>query len=223
MRLGPLIAAGFAGALLGGCGDDTPPPKPQKPVQLSVSAPLDTAVVQGATMQVRGTRQPARRARPRPGPRRPGQRRRVHLAASSSPRAPNVIDVAATASGRAAALTAFRVTREERVAVPDLVGLSVDDAQQRGRQARPQARGRARRRLPRPARARGGIGVCEQSPAPGKQVRRGTHRPRARRPRLLSQLRGVTAISPIRGSPRSRTMPSTIRPSIGSPSLRSTR
>ena len=172
MRLGPLIAVGFAGALLGGCGEDAPPPKPQKPVQLQISAPVDTAVVQGATMQVRGTVSP------------PGARVRVqgHAAQVSGgefissvrlAHGTNVIDVAASARGRAAALTAFRVTREERVAVPDLAGLSVDDAQQ--------AAGKLDLKL---ESERGGgfldplvprrIGVCDQEPAAGKQVRRGT-------------------------------------------------
>jgi len=172
MRLGPLIAAGFAGALLSGCGEDAPPPKPQKPVQITVSAPVDTAVVQGGTMQVRGTVSPA------------GARVRVqgHVAQvsggqfSSSVKlthGANVIDVVAAASGRAAAMTAFRVTRIERVAVPDLAGLSVDDAEQ--------AAGKLGLKL---ESERGGgfldslvprsIGVCEQEPAPGKQVRRGT-------------------------------------------------
>ena len=49
MRLGPLIAVGFAGALLGGCGSDDPPPKPQKPVNLTIASPVDTAIVQGGT------------------------------------------------------------------------------------------------------------------------------------------------------------------------------
>src|SRR6476619_2582374 len=49
MRLGTLIVAGSAAALIGGCGAADPPPKPQKPVQLSVSAPADTAVVQSST------------------------------------------------------------------------------------------------------------------------------------------------------------------------------
>ena len=147
MRLRPFIAVGCAGALLAGCGDETPPPKPQKPVQLQISAPVDTAVVQGATMQVRGTVSP------------PGARVRVQ-------------GHAAQVSG-AAALTAFRVTREERVGVPDLAGLSVDDAEDAAKQ----------RDLKLEAERGGGfldslvprrIGVCEQSPAPGKQVRRGT-------------------------------------------------
>ena len=172
MRLRPLIAAGCAGALLAGCGDETPPPKPQKPVQLQISAPVDAAVVQGATMQVRGTVNP-------PGARVRVQGHAAHVSGGEFTTSvklahgANVIDVAATASGRAAALTAFRVTREERVGVPDLAGLSVDDAEDAAKQ----------RDLKLEAERGGGfldslvprrIGVCEQSPAPGKQVRRGT-------------------------------------------------
>ena len=84
-----------------------------------------------------------------------------------------MIDVAATARGRAAALTAFRVTREERVAVPELVGLAVSDA----------VRDAERLDLKLETERGGGfldplvprrMGVCDQSPRPGKQVRRGT-------------------------------------------------
>jgi hypothetical protein len=169
MRLGLLI---MASVLLAGCGADTPPPKPQKPVQLSVSAPSDTAVVQGATAQVTGTVSP------------PGARVKVqgHLAQVSGggftgtvklAQGPNVIDVAATARGRATALTAFRLTRDERIAVPELVGLSLDDArrQAEGRDLKLSAErtgGFLDPLVPR------GIHVCDQSPAPGKQVRRGS-------------------------------------------------
>ena len=172
MRLGPLIAVGFAGALLSGCGDDAPPPKPQKPVQLSVSAPVDTAVVQGATMQVRGTVSPA------------GARVRVqgHAARVSGgeftskvrlAQGANVIDVAATAGGRAAALTAFRVTRVERVTVPDFTGLALDDAQQAAEKLDLKLESERGGGFLDPLVPRG-IHVCDQSPAPGKQVRRGS-------------------------------------------------
>ena len=169
MRLALLIAASV---LLAGCGSETPPPKPQKPVRLSVSAPSDAAIVQSATAQVSGTVSP------------PGARVKVqgHLAQVSGNsftgtvklvQGPNVIDVAATASGRATALTAFRITRDERVAVPELVGLALDDAQQQADQ----------RDLKLSAERGGGFldplvprgpHVCDQSPAPGKQVRRGS-------------------------------------------------
>jgi hypothetical protein len=171
MRLGPLFTAFGAAALLSGCGDDAPPPKPQKPVQVTISSPVDTAVVEGATMQVSGTVSP------------PGARVRVmgHAARVTGgsfttsvklEQGPNVIDVAATARGRSAALTAFRVTREERVAVPDFTGLSVDDAQGKADELGLELESE-----------RGGgfldslvprrIGVCDQQPAPGRHVRRG--------------------------------------------------
>jgi hypothetical protein len=172
MRLGPLIAAGCAGALLGGCGGDTPPPRPQKPVQLTISAPVDTAVVEGARMLVRGTVSP-------PGARVRVQGRSARVSGGefstsvTLAHGANVIDVAATARGRAAALTAFRVTREERVAIPDFVGLSVADAEQE-----------AERLDLKLESERGGgfldslvprrIGVCDQSPSAGKRVLRGT-------------------------------------------------
>ena len=170
MRLGLLLL--IAGILIAGCGADTPPPKPQKPVRLSVSAPSDTAIVQSATTQVSGTVSP------------PGARVKVqgHLAQVSGnsftstvnlAQGPNVIDVAATARGRETALTAFRITRDERVAVPELVGLALDDAQQQADQrdlklSAERGGGFLDPLVPR------GIHVCDQSPAPGKQVRRGT-------------------------------------------------
>jgi hypothetical protein len=155
MRLVLLIAASV---LLAGCGAEAPPPKPQKPVRLSVSAPSDTAVVHGATAQVSGTVSP-------PGARVKvqGHVARVNGGSFSSTvtldQGSNVIDVAATASGRATALTAFRLTREERVAVPRFVGLKLTT--ERGG-------GFLDPLVPR------GIHVCDQSPAPGKQVQRGS-------------------------------------------------
>src|SRR3954471_21697549 len=102
MRLGLSL---IPGALLAGCGADTPPPKPQKPVQLSVSAPSDTAIVQSATAQVSGTVGP-RGARVRVQ----GHRAEVSGNSSASAvdlaRGPNMLDVAATARGRATALSA---------------------------------------------------------------------------------------------------------------------
>jgi hypothetical protein len=171
MRLGTLIVAGSA-ALIGGCGTADPPPSPQKPVQLSVSAPSDTAVVQGATAQVSGTVSP-----PGASVRVQGHAARVSGGTFTSTvtlaQGANVIDVAATASGRAAALTAFRLTREERVAVPQLVGLSLDDARTQAGQRElklttERGGGFLDPLVPR------GLHVCDQSPSPGKQVRRGS-------------------------------------------------
>jgi hypothetical protein len=172
MRLGSLIAAGLVASVLGGCGADDPPPRPQKPVQLTISAPADTAVVEGASMLVRGTVSP-------PGARVRVQGRRARVSGgefTSSVRlaqGANVIDVAATASGRAAALTAFRVTRQERVAVPDFLGLSVEDAEREAEELdlkleTERGGGFLDSLVPRP------LGVCQQSPGAGKRVLRGT-------------------------------------------------
>jgi hypothetical protein len=172
MRLGALIIAGLAASLVGGCGADDPPPPPQKPVQLTIASPNDTAVVQGATATVTGTVVPAS-ARVRVQ----GHLARVSNGTFSASVAldhgANVVDVAATAGGRSAALTAFRVTREERVAVPDFTGLSAGDAEK--------AAGQRDLKL---ETERGGgfldslvprdIHVCEQEPAPGTRVRRGS-------------------------------------------------
>ena len=171
MRLGPLIAVGFAGALLGGCGSDDPPPKPQKPVNLTIASPVDTAIVQGGTTTVTGTVSPA------------GARVKVqgHVARVSGneftssvklAHGTNVIDVAATARGRATALTAFRITRVERVAVPDFTGLSVGDAEAEAKKLdlkleSERGGGFLDSLVPRR------VGVCDQEPAAGEKVRRG--------------------------------------------------
>ena len=221
MRLGPLIAVGFAGALLGGCGSDDPPPKPQKPVNRTIASPVDTAIVQGGTTTVTRTVTPA------------GARVKVqgHVARVSGndftsrdklAHGTNVIDVAATARGRATALTAFRITRVERVAVPDFTGLSVGDAEAEAKNSTSSSRASAAAASStRSCRAGSASATRSRRPARGPPWRDG---PRARRSPLLSRpYFGVTAISAMRGSPRSRTTPSTMRPSIGLPSPRSTR
>ena len=172
MRLGALIIAGLAGALVGGCGADDPPPPPQKPVQLTIATPNDTAVVNGSTATVTGTVSPAS-ARVQVQ----GHAARVSNGSFSSSvtldHGANVIDVAATASGRAAALTAFRVTREERVSVPDFTGMSAGDAEDQAKQKdleleTERGGGFLDSLVPRD------IHVCEQEPAPGTRVRRGS-------------------------------------------------
>lgn len=175
MRLGTLIVAGCGALLLGagGCGDDTPPPqRPAKPVRLVVSFPGDSTVVRGSTTEVRGHVSPAR-ARVKVLGRAVTVRGGQFTSVVPLVEGPNVIDVAATATGRSAALTAFRVTREQRIAVPDLVGVAADDA----------AREVERRGLRVEAERGGGLldplvprrlAVCEQSPSAGASVRRGS-------------------------------------------------
>ena len=159
-------------AALSGCGgDDDAPERPRPPVRLQIATPADRALVLGATVEVTGRVSPRTARVQVQGRRAPVNggrfRSRVRLDPGS-----NVIDVAATAGNRTAALTAFRVTREQRVTVPDLVGASADDAEETA-----ERRGLALER------ERGGglldplvpngLGVCEQAPDAGSEVRRG--------------------------------------------------
>jgi hypothetical protein len=131
MRPAPLVHACLAAcALLAACGGSSqqPPAKPQPPVVLAIDQPIDSSTVSGGTVEVRGTVEPS------------GARVRVlgHAAAVTGsafsiqiPLDPgaNVVDVIATAPRRAPLMTAFRITREILVEVPDLGGQSQNDAQ----------------------------------------------------------------------------------------------
>lgn len=170
VRLGALIGAVL---FLVGCGGNDPTAqKPKPPVQLRVSSPSDTALVLGTTVQVSGSVSPSTAQVQVQGRRAQVSGGRFSSQVSLEP-GPNVIDVAATASNRSAALTAFRVTREQRVTVPDLAGAGVDDAERmierRGLNLEPKRGGGFLDSL-----VPKGLGVCEQEPAAGSEVRRGT-------------------------------------------------
>jgi hypothetical protein len=172
VRLGALIGAVLVVAIAGCGGGDPAAQKPPPPVRLQVTAPTDLGVVAAGTVEVRGSVSP-----PNAQVQVQGRRARVSGGTFSASvpiqRGPNVIDVAATARRRSAALTAFRITREQRVTVPDLAGVDVSDA-----------KARIARRGLRLESTRGGgfldplvpsgIAVCQQSPAAGDEVRRGT-------------------------------------------------
>jgi hypothetical protein len=170
VRSGALIGAIL---VLAGCGGKDPTAqKPRPPVNLRVSSPSDSALVLSSTVQVTGRVSPSTARVQVQG--RPAQ---VSGGRFSSEVAlepgPNVIDVAATAHNRSAALTAFRVTREQRVTVPDLVGAGVDDAERRIERRglvleRKRGGGFLDPLVPK------GLGVCKQEPAAGSEVRRGT-------------------------------------------------
>ena len=85
----------------------------------------------------------------------------------------NVIDVMASARGRAPAVTALRVTRELPVEVPDIAGLGMEEAESRlldvGLRAEFDERGGLFDEL-----LPGEPAVCEQDPEAGSEVRRGT-------------------------------------------------
>jgi hypothetical protein len=124
-----IAACCAAVAVVGGCGgEDKPPSKPPRPVALTVQQPGDTATVESGTIDVRGTVEPATaqvRVLGRPASVSGGS---FTIQVPLEPGA-NVVDVIASAPRRAPMLTAFRVTREVLVVVPDLSGQDVGDAE----------------------------------------------------------------------------------------------
>jgi hypothetical protein len=176
MRPSPLVVASCLAAALvvEGCGGDEPRAAPRlEAVQLEVSAPGDAAVVRGEVVEVRGSVEPAGAA-----VRVYGQDARVTAGGTFTASVPlqpgaNVIDVIAIARQREPSMTAIRVTREVLVEVPDLGGMSVDEAQQRVdelglRIEVDEGGGLIEELLP------GEPQVCDQRPEPGTDVRRGS-------------------------------------------------
>ncbi|MEY2513888.1 MAG: hypothetical protein QOJ89_1246 [bacterium] len=173
MRRASLIGAACAATVLCGCGGGgDPPAPPRERVQLQVTAPADGTVVRGGTVDVRGRVSPPSADVSVLG--------RPALVAGGSftvvvPLRPgvNIVDVAASARIRRPAFAALRITRDVRVTVPDLTGVAEDDVG-----ARLQALG-----LEADITRGGGIldvlrsgqvAVCEQEPAGGTRVRRGS-------------------------------------------------
>ena len=168
-----LLFAGLAAGACGGSdGSGSGSERSLQPVQLSVTAPADTATTEGTTVTVRGSVDP-----PDASVRVLGRPAEV-IAGSFTAQVDldpgaNVIDLAATAARRGPALTAIRVTREMPVSVPDLSGLSAADARAKlaplglGLAAK-EGGGLFEKLLP------GEPAVCEQSPGAGDQARRGT-------------------------------------------------
>jgi hypothetical protein len=173
MRVAPIFIVACVAAVAGCGGDDGE--RAQRalvPVELEVTAPKDMAVVQSETVEVLGSVEPAGASVRVLG--KPAGVSGVSFRAEVSlqPGA-NVIDVMASARGRASAMTAFRVTRELPVEVPDLDGLEVPEVEER----------LADVGLVPDVSERGGLldgllpgepAVCEQDPVPGTEVRRGT-------------------------------------------------
>ena len=157
-----------------GCGgdDNERAQRPPAPVRLAVNEPNDMAVVQSDAVDVQGTVEPAGATVRVMGKSADvsGGTFRARVALDPGP---NVIDVIATARGRGTAMTAFRVTRELPVKVPDLDGLTEQEVEEKlseaGLRAQVNVRGGLIEEL-----LPGEPAVCEQDPEPGTEVRRGT-------------------------------------------------
>jgi hypothetical protein len=174
MRARTLVAFTCLAAVAAGCGgdDNDRAQRALVPIELDVNQPADNAVVQSESVEVRGTVEPAGASVRVLGDRADVSGGTFSARVALEPGA-NVIDVIATARGRATAMTAFRVTRELPVEVPDLDGLEVPQVEEELSQAglRPdisQRGGLIEELLP------GEPAVCEQDPEPGTEVKRGT-------------------------------------------------
>jgi hypothetical protein len=170
-----LVLACLAAAAVAGCGGTDQPraQKPQTPVALKISSPADTTTVRSETVEVKGTVEPAGASVLVVGQKAPVSGGGSFTATVALEPGANVIDVMATAAGRGPALTAFRVTREMPVTVPDLGGKKPDEVEQTlsniGLAADiEKGGGLIEDLLP------GDPAVCEQDPDPGTQVKRGS-------------------------------------------------
>jgi hypothetical protein len=161
-------------ATAAGCGgdDNERAQRPLTPVRLDVNEPTDMAVVQSNTVEVQGTVEPAGAMVRVLGERADVTAGTFRASVALEP-GPNVIDVIATARGRGTAMTAFRVTRELPVKVPDLDGLEVQEVEEKLADAGLKADITERTNLIEEL-LPGEPAVCEQDPAPGTEVRRGT-------------------------------------------------
>jgi Glucodextranase, domain B len=173
VRGGLVLACGALTLAVSACGgDDAQPRRPEPRVRVEITSPSDTATVRRGTVDVRGRVVPATatvRVMGRPA---------LVSGGGFSVVVPldagvNVVDVAATARGRRPALAAFRVTRDQRVVVPDLTDVRLDDLEPtlapRDLSLEVQrADGFLDQFVPSP------LGVCEQEPPMGSRVRRGT-------------------------------------------------
>jgi hypothetical protein len=170
----PLLAASTA-LLAASCGGSDPEARAARalpPVRITVTAPVGSATTRESHLTVRGSVTP-RDASVRVLGRSAEVVAGTFTAEVDLDPGTNVIDVAATAPAYAPALTAFRVTREMPVKVPDLSGLSPDDARKRVTALGLELDQRDGGGLLEPL-LPGDPGVCEQDPGAGDDAVRGT-------------------------------------------------
>lgn len=125
MRLTLLTGAACA-LLLGACGGDKTA-NPVGAVHLQVTAPQDLGSVRTASVEVRGTVRPSSATVTVRGERAQVSGGVWRAQVGVEPGV-NVVDVLASAGRARPALTAVRIRRVVDVVVPDVVGLSADDA-----------------------------------------------------------------------------------------------
>lgn len=123
------LLAGAACALLTiGCGGEKPATA-TAPVRLSVTTPSDQGTVRDPSVEIRGTVSPAGATVLVRGA-KASVSGRSWSAQVDLEEGVNVVDVLASSGSARPALTAVRVRRVIEVTVPEVVGLSADDARQ---------------------------------------------------------------------------------------------
>lgn len=165
-----LVFFAAASVALAGCGEGEPE-RPPRPVEMTIEAPGDATVVRDDSIEVRGTVRPAGADVRVAGEPADVSGRSWKASVELEPGG-NVLDVAASADGRIAAVEAIRVVREMPVSVPDVKGLTPDEARDElaalGLEtALEERRGLLDDLLP------GELGVCDSSPEAGEAVRPG--------------------------------------------------
>ncbi|HET6509539.1 MAG TPA: PASTA domain-containing protein [Baekduia sp.] len=126
MRIG-LLAGAACALLMTGCGGGKPATA-QAPVRLQVTTPADQDTVRDDNVEIRGTVSPSGATVVVRGKKASVSGGSWSAQVSLEPGV-NVVDVLASSGSARPALTALRVRRVVEVDVPDVTGLSADDAQ----------------------------------------------------------------------------------------------
>lgn len=125
------LAAVLAVALLTtGCGEDEKPPQRELLVEVTLDAPPDAATTRDERIAISGTVKPARASVQVLGSEVDVQDDGAFSTEVALEPGANLIDVAGSARGRRPDFAALRIVREQRVALPDLVGRDADTAQE---------------------------------------------------------------------------------------------
>jgi hypothetical protein len=125
-----IIAAVLAVAsLTAGCGEDEQPPAKEPLVELRVTAPGDAKTTRDERVEISGTVKPAGATVQVLGAEVTVEDGRFVTEVALEP-GPNLIDLSGSARGRRPDFAAVRIVREERVALPDVVGRDADSARE---------------------------------------------------------------------------------------------
>jgi hypothetical protein len=128
MRRNGLLTGAACALLMVGCGGGKPATA-TAPVRLQVTTPSDSGTVREASVELRGTVSPAGATVLVRGAKASVSGGAWSASVDLEPGV-NVVDVLASAGTARPALTAVRVRRVVEVTVPDVTGLSADDARQ---------------------------------------------------------------------------------------------